>query len=582
MGYADTAVVGPIAIAMASLFSRWWSQILGKDASSHVGDRRGDWLLGLGFWLAALPLYGVNLGGAVLRDWDEGTVAQVAREIAQSSAGFWEALLHPTLWAQAYVNKPPLMHGLVAVLFRLGGESDLAARLPGAMLTALSVPLLYWVGRELFVTRRPAVFGAIAYLTLLPMVRHGRLAMLDGAVVCFYLLTIVAGLRSRRDARWSLGVGLGMGLMCLTKGVLGILLGGLLLGFLAWDTPRMLRSGYLWSGLILGLAPAMAWYGNQTVSGTDDFVQRGLVDQALKRLWQPVENHRGSVLYYVGELLEWGWPWVMFLPWGVSQAWRERSLSWGRLILVLGGGYFGVISLAQTKLPWYIMPLYPLVALAIGPVLADCWDRFGGVGVEPYTPGRSPRGWLGLLGLLVGIALAGGLYFSLGSEAAIGLAIPFWFLVAGMGLSAWLLWRRDAQWILVLTWGWYLAIFALMASPYWVFELKDGVAVKPMAAVIRSQVEDSVPVYTTNAIERPSLSFYSGTRVIPICPLPTALYPTEPFYLWLRDGEQELFGIEDSELDGAEGWQLQGPVVFSEPTGEDEMRSRVINFCQSS
>ncbi len=579
---------------------RQWLKQLGRGGESQGHYRVGlDRLWALGLWVAALPLYWVNLGGPALRDWDEGTVAQVAREIADPSLlprdGAWsnallsvwlsvqnlgQGLLHPTMWDQAYVNKPPLMHGLIAVLFQVWGESEWAARLPGAMLTALSVPLLYLVGRELFVTRRPAVFGAIAYLTLLPVVRHGRLAMLDGAIICFYLVTVLAGLRSRRDARWSLGIGLGIGLMCLTKGVLGLCLGGLLLGFLAWDTPRMLRSGYLWSGLVLGMAPAVAWYGNQTLGGADDFVQRGLVDQALKRIWEPVENHRGSILYYIGELLEWGWPWVMFLPWGLAKAWRERSLSWGKLIWMLGGGYFGVISLAQTKLPWYIMPLYPLVALAIGPMLADSWDRLGGLGGEPYTPGRLPKIWLGLLGLLVMVALAGGLYFSLGSEAALGLAIPFWFLFAGMGLSAWLLWRRDAQWILLLAWGWYVAIVALMASPHWVFELGDAEPAKPMAAVIRAGAE-SVPVYTTNRIERPSLSFYSGTRVIPICPLPEALYPVEPFYFWIKSEEQAILDIAEPPLGAAEGWQLQGPMQLTQPTAEDELRSRITNFCNT-
>ena len=604
MGYAETAAFERVQLsdvmAMISRLTHWFKSFPGKKVRERWHrcnslDQR--WALGL--WLAALPLYLVNLGGPALRDWDEGTVAQVAREIVEKSllpgdgAGsgalfpwmlqvqnFGQGLLQPTIWDQAYVNKPPLMHGLIAVLFRVWGESEWTARLPGAMLTALSVPLLYLIGRELFVTRRPAVFGTIAYLTLLPVVRHGRLAMLDGAIICFYLVTVLAGLRSRRNARWCLGVGLGIGLMCLTKSFLGLLLGGLLLAFLAWDTPRLLRSGYLWSGLALGMAPALAWFGNQAVSGAEDFVQQGLVDQSLKRLWQSVENNQGSVFYYVGELLEWGWPWVMFVPGALVKSWRERSLSWGRLVLVLGGGYFAVISLAQTKLPWYIMPLYPLLALAIGPVLADYWDRLGGATVEPYTPGRIPSAWLGLMGLLFIIALAGSLYFSVGPEAALGLAIPFVCLALGMGLSGWLLWRRDAQWILVLAWGWYLGIFALMASPHWVFELTDGPRVKPMAAVIRAEAKEPIRVYTTYPTERPSLNFYADRHILPFCYAPEAMYPAEPFYLWLKPEEQAVLKMTTPPLGAAEDWQLQGPLQLTQPTAKDELRSRLNNFCR--
>jgi len=589
LGYAETAAFGPVQLidrmAIVSRLALWFEQFGPGGLPKLVQSRTGlDPLWTMLFWLAALPLYLVNLGGPALRDWDEGTVAQVAREIVQSSiqspAGFVQALLHPTMWGQAYVNKPPLMHGLIAVLFQTFGESEWTARLPGAMLTALSVPLLYLVGRELFVTRRPAVFGAIAYLTLFPVVRHGRLAMLDGAILCFYCVTLLAGLRSRRDARWSLGIGVGIGLMCFTKGALGLLLGGLLLSFLAWDTPRLLRSGYLWSGLTLGLAPAIAWYGNQALGGADDFVQRGVVDQMLKRLWEPVENHQGSVFYYVGELLEWSWPWLMVLPWGLKQVWQARSLGWGKLILVLGGGYFAVISLAQTKLPWYIMPLYPVFALVVGKTLAESWDRLGGLGNQPYTPERSPKIWLGLLLLLTGVATAGGFYFWMqGQESELSLVIPLGLLAVGMALSAWRLRQHDAQWILLLAWSWYLAIGALMASSHWVFELNDGELVKPMAAVIRAAPDPALPVYTTNPIERPSLSFYSETRVIPICSLPEPFYPTEPFYLWLRDREQVAQDLGQSPIGRAEGWKLQGPLQFTQPTAEDPLRSQMAEFC---
>ncbi len=43
-----------------------------------------EWLWIIGLLLAAVLLFGINLGGLPLRDWDEGTVAQVARDIWRS------------------------------------------------------------------------------------------------------------------------------------------------------------------------------------------------------------------------------------------------------------------------------------------------------------------------------------------------------------------------------------------------------------------------------------------------------------------------------------------------------------------
>ena len=169
----------------------------------------------VGLLLAALLLFTINLGSLPLRDWDEGTVAQVAREIWQGKNSDW-SWLFPTLNGKPYLNKPPLIHDLIAFCYSLGGVNEWTTRLPGAILTATSVPLLYGIGREIFVYRSPALFSALVYLTLLPVVRHGRLAMLDGAILCFALLLFLSLLRSRRDLRWSFVVGISFSLICLT------------------------------------------------------------------------------------------------------------------------------------------------------------------------------------------------------------------------------------------------------------------------------------------------------------------------------------------------------------------------------
>ncbi len=67
---------------------------------------RIDQLWTLGLLLASVLLFGVNLGNLPLRDWDEGTVAQVAREIWRAPDGSltW---LYPTINNVPYLNKPP-------------------------------------------------------------------------------------------------------------------------------------------------------------------------------------------------------------------------------------------------------------------------------------------------------------------------------------------------------------------------------------------------------------------------------------------------------------------------------------------
>lgn len=476
------------------------------------------WVLGL--TLAALVLFGVGLGDVPLRDWDEGIVAQVAREIWRSQTGespqAW-VWLYPTINGAPYLNKPTLIHWLMAQCYAIGGVNEWTSRLPGAFLSALAVPLLYGIGREIFSRRTPAIFAALIYLTLLPVVRHGRLAMLDGALVCFFLLMMYCLLRSRRDLRWGLGVGVGFGLVCLTKGAVGLLLGTIALGFVLWDTPRLLTSGYLWAGMVLGSAPVIAWYWAQWQRYGSLFLGVNLVSQSFSRLWDSVEGNQGPIWYYLVELAKFALPWLIFLPPAFKLAWENRNWSWAKLVLVWSSIYFVVISVMQTKLPWYIMPLYPALALACGALLAQVWDLGDFYGVKQLTRSRYPLPWLVLF---VGLAIAGWaitLYVGLLSpHPQFHLAVLFGAIALTLTVATILLLQHDSQFILVLLWGTYMTLGMVLMSPYWLWELQESFPVKPVAALIQQHTPGGQTIASTYPYSRPSLNFYSDRAIFSV------------------------------------------------------------------
>jgi 4-amino-4-deoxy-L-arabinose transferase-like glycosyltransferase len=463
-----------------------------------------DWLWVGGLLLAALLLFVINLGGLPLRDWDEGTVAQVAREIWRSPASNW---LYPTLGGEPYLNKPPLIHWLIALTYSIGSVNEWTSRLPGALLTALGVPILYSIGREIFHYRTPAIFSALVYLVMLPVVRHGRLAMLDGAVVSFFLFTVWCLLRSRRNLRYCLGVGIGLGLIGLTKGIVGLLVGAIALLFLFWDTPRLLTSWYLWGGMAIGSLPVAAWYAAQWWHYGHQFTDRAVVDQSFSRIWQAVENHQQPPWFYLLEILKYSFPWLIFFPNGLRFTWNHRNWSWAKLILVWSGSYLLAISLMGTKLPWYVLPIYPAIALAVGVQCAEFWQ-------QPY-PAKYPRYASAFLTLLAMVGWVASLYYSLWNSA------PDWELqwilaaVAGtMTLSAWLAVWGERQFLTVLVWGMYISLLFFLTSRHWVWELAEAYPVKPVAVLIQTHTPPRQEIYTSFAYNRPSLDFYSDRRVI--------------------------------------------------------------------
>jgi len=486
-------------------------------------DRRVDrnWLLCL--TIAALVLYTLNLDGAALRDWDEATVAQVAREIANAPS---ESLtwLFPTLQGQPYWNKPPLLHWAIALCFRLFGESEWTARLPGALCGALTVPALYAVVRELWPRRIEAMLASTILLTWLPVVRHGRLAMLDGALGLFFVLAIGLTLRSRRDLRYSLGLGAAIGAMCLTKGLAGVCLGGLLMGFLLWDTPRLLQQPWFWYGIGTGSIPAWSWYAVQFQRYGGEFARRHLGDQAVSRLVTSVESNGGSPEYYIVELLKYGWPWLLFAVPGMIWAWQNRKFGWGKLLVVCGGGYGLIISVMQTKLPWYVLPLYPILAIAAGIRLGDLWQSGYVTGTPIAIDRRYPRAWtvgLAALSLLLTGVLGYEIFALWNSRTTLldwHLQVTVLCLAMTFGLAAWRVARRDLQFILVLVWGTYISLLSFVTSDLWVWELNENYPVRPAAEFIRQAVPPDRSLLAIDAYPRPSLAYYADRPIAAIAP----------------------------------------------------------------
>ncbi len=455
----------------------------------------------------ALALFCSNLGELPLRDWDEATAAQVAREIWQAPPGT-QRWLFPTLWAEPYFNKPPLIHNAMALAYQLLGETERAARLPGALCSAVSVLGLYGVACELFPKRRTAFLSAALYLTLLPVARHGRLAMLDGALLCFALLACWSLLRARRDLRWSAIAGLAWSLLCLTKGVaLGGLFGGIALAFLLWDTPRLLGNPYWWGGIFLGSAPAWGWYAAQWWHYAGGFARIAVVDQGLSRLWKAVERNGGPPWYYTDKLLQ-ALPALPIFGFGLRLAWQQRCWSWAKLAICWGGIYFACISLAGTKLPWYLLPVYPPLAIAGGAALEAVLEFPAD---RPY-----PRWW--------GIAFGAMGIISAGSGAYFGILAPepdTWLALACSGLALTgitttvLLLRRDALFVAVLLWGTWVALWLFFQSTSWNWELNEAYPVRPVARAVGRALarKPEAQVYTSFAYERPSLNYYSRRRI---------------------------------------------------------------------
>ncbi len=479
-----------------------------------------------GLWILAVGLALVGLGNLPLRDWDESLVARVALE---ASVRPWPDLLFPVFWGDPYLNKPPGLHLLIAAAIRLwrafSGASPESLppegllRLVPALLSTTVVPLVGLVQARLRPGRPAAPLASAAMaLTLLPLARHGRLVMLDGAQLAAILLLWWAALTpdQRRGPLLRQGgvMGLATSALLLLKAPLALpVLGGTLLLRARDRELERGRWGWLLGGLALGLLPGLAWHGAHGLVRGGDALEMWL-GQGFARVHHHLEGHGGGPGMPLMEVLEGGWPWLALWPTAMGLAWRERHTRAGRWCLGTAGLTAMLVLPLRTQLPWYSLLLWPSVLLACGPVLAWLVER--APPPAPPWPGltrRVPAFWALLGALLVGaaplLARGGSGLQPLASVAACGGA---GLLGGGLLLLAERRSRRRVGAALLIAglWG---ALLALFSGPLWLWELNERWPVQPIGMEVRWLPRGTVHLW--REAERPSLNWYAGQRLRP-------------------------------------------------------------------
>jgi 4-amino-4-deoxy-L-arabinose transferase-like glycosyltransferase len=391
--------------------------------------------------LVSAGLFLVNLGGPSLWDLDEGRNATAAQEMLEAQE--WVV---PTFNAQLRVDKPVLLYWLQILAYRLCGVNEFAARLPSALAALVTVLLTYELGRRLFGAATGLLGGLVLASTVLFCV-SAHFANPDALLNACTILTFFLFWRSfaASGRAWLILCGASTGLAVLAKGPVGLALPAAAIGlFLLWSRQlRRLLDRRLVLGLLAFVLVALPWYVWVGVETKWQFLRGFLLTHNIDRLRNPMENHGGSVLYYAATLVVGFAPWSIFFgpavwyalwsvirrPWSAFRAWWEpahdaecgkegdqgksRTADAYRFLWCWMAVYFLFFSLAATKLPSYILPLYPPLALLTARFL-DRWRR-GIVQPPVWTVHLGPAclALVGVVTILVLLAAGGVLRLAL-------------------------------------------------------------------------------------------------------------------------------------------------------------------------
>jgi 4-amino-4-deoxy-L-arabinose transferase-like glycosyltransferase len=319
---------------------------------------------------AVAVAYFAFLGSVPLSQPDEGRYAEIAREMLER--GDW---VTPTQNYVVYFEKPTLQYWLTAGAFAVLGTNEWAARLWPALAALFGIAATGAVGRRLHGARTGEAAALI--LAASPLwYAGGRLAVLDelfSALCAGSLLAFVAFEHTDRPgtrrAAWAAFYVLAA-LATLTKGLIGVVFPALIVGAYIALTGRfaLLRQLRLARGALVYLAVAAPWFVIASLRNPD-FAWFFFVREHLLRYTTTLHRRDEPFYYFVvfglGGLLPFTIHLLPALRDAVARARRApRGAPSPDLFLLLWAGLvFAFFSASSSKLPLYILPIFPALAL---------------------------------------------------------------------------------------------------------------------------------------------------------------------------------------------------------------------------
>ena len=508
------------------------------------------WALFAVFTLISLYALGIR----TLVPPDEGRYAEMAREMFVS--GDW---ITPRLNGIKYFEKPPLQAWMNAASFALFGLGDWQARLWTGLCGIGGVLLTGYAGSKVFGPRvgfyAALVLGSCFYWVACTQINSLDMGLSGMMTIALCALLIAqrdgAGTRERRT--WMLACWAGMALAVLSKGLIGLMLpGGVLVVYTVITRDwRLWTRLHLGPGLLLFFAIAAPWFVLVAIANPEQpaffFIHEHWDRFFLKEHHREQAWHVFFVLSAIGIV-----PWLGVLGQSLALGARRGDHLPGlfrpRLMLLVWAVFIVLFfTKSNSKLPGYILPIFPALALLV----ANYLD----------IASRRSRMINAALAALVGVALLATVPFMPALAGRTGEAVLYqayqpWVLAAGVtalagGTLAWLLARRsDARaenspdrFVLVLAIAGFATTGLLLAGFEPIGQMRAGANLLP---AIRAELKADTKIYSVGTYEQ-SLTFYLGRTVTLVDYLdefsfglqqqPELAIPTVPAFVaqWTRD-----------------------------------------------
>ncbi len=318
--------------------------------------------------LIYIPVFS-HLDTLPIQLWDESRLAINAYEMhhfGQYLVTHFDGL--PDLWN----TKPPLLIWMQVFWMKIIGVNEIALRLPSSLAALLTIiSILIFSCRYL----KSSWLGIITALILITsygyVFNHGiRSANYDGLLTLF---TTISGLLfysfiETKKNKFLYGFFITLGLAVLTKSITGLLFGPAFLVYLILrkELIPLLKNKHFYIGLLSFIFLVGGFYITREIM-SPGYLEAVYTNELGGRYLETIEHHSNSFWYYFDQLIDQNFSfWYLLVPIGMAIGFSHTNakIKWLTIYSsILVGVFFLVISVSQTKLSWYDIPLFPFLAI---------------------------------------------------------------------------------------------------------------------------------------------------------------------------------------------------------------------------
>lgn len=319
------------------------------------------------FFIPLTIFWFFNIGYSDLIKPDEGRYAEIAREMLVSGD-----YVVPRINDIQYFEKPPLQYWATALSLKTFGNNEWGARfIPAAsgFLTIVSIFLFVsWFWSLSTAQLVASILCGSLFFTVM-----GRVNNLDMLLTFFMTLAALSlsvlfsseeKNRERAIANGVLWFSVALGF--LTKGLVAILLPGLVsFVFIIVRRDLSIFKKIWWiRGLLIFIVVTLPWLYLCSLR-QPEFLKFFFIHEHFDRFLTKTHHREGPLWYFVPILAVGFFPWILFIF--KKRKWDNKTL----FFAIWSAVVFLFFSLSSSKLPPYILPIWPTLSILAATYLRD-------------------------------------------------------------------------------------------------------------------------------------------------------------------------------------------------------------------